>query len=67
MKKLFCLCLAAGMLLSVCACHKTETGTTDPPPAVSETTPPAEGDGQTADDTTPPEQSPDQPTSPSGS
>ena len=67
MKKLLCLCLAAGILLSVCACHKTGSGTTQPPPAVSETTAPAEGDGQTADDAAPPEQAQDQPASPSGS
>ena len=64
MKKLLCLCLAAGMLLSVCACHKDDGGQDDPPPAVSETTP--AGDGQTASDDTPPETAPDQPESPSG-
>ena len=58
MKKLLCLCLAAWMLLGMCACHRDD-GTVEPPPAVSQTV--------GAEETTPPEQAPDQPASPSGS
>ena len=63
MKKLIAVTVLLAVMAGLTACGRdddTGSGVTEPPAAVSETAP--------ADDTTtPPEQSPDQPTSPSGS